>query len=108
MARLFREILRDGDVPARVGGEEFAFWLPGAGLALASDVAERVRRKIEETPLVWAGQATPMTCSIGVAAIPETSSSSDNLIAAADAALYRAKRGGRNRVCVATSAVSAR
>jgi diguanylate cyclase (GGDEF)-like protein len=90
--------LRERDVAARIGGEEFALWLPDTPLEPAVDVAERVRAAVEATPAVWSGRAIPLSCSVGVAAVPETTTARDTLYAAADAALYRAKQGGRNRV----------
>jgi diguanylate cyclase (GGDEF)-like protein len=87
-----------------MGGEEFALWLPGAGLDETAEVAERVRTVIERTPCFWGGTHVSMTCSAGVAAIPDSTRSVDNLYGLADAALYRAKQAGRNRVERAVSA----
>jgi diguanylate cyclase (GGDEF)-like protein len=101
VAGLFRRALREGDLPARVGGEEFAFWLAGADAPTSLEVAERVRAAIEEGPFEWAGRRVPLTCSIGVAST-DSADAVLNLVTAADAALYRAKRGGRNRVEVAS------
>lgn len=101
VARLLTAALRDRDVALRVGGEEFACWLPGASIEAARDVAERVRQAVEQTPLAWSGAEVSLACSIGVAAVPESASSVANLYQLADAALYRAKDGGRNRVEVA-------
>jgi len=101
LAGLLRRALRAHDVAVRIGGEEFALWLPDADLAVATDVAERVRRMIEETPLRWSGQEIRLTCSLGVAAAPGSTTAVENLYSMADAALYRAKERGRNRVEVA-------
>jgi len=98
LAGLFQPALRDGDIAARTGGEEFVLWLPGTPRESALDVAERLRGSIEEAVWIWSGKRIDLTCSIGVAAVPETTTQLANLIPAADAALYRAKRGGRNRV----------
>jgi diguanylate cyclase (GGDEF)-like protein len=98
MAQIFTRTLREGDVAARVGGEEFALLLLGADKAIAMDVAERVRRATENARLVWAGAEVRLTCSIGVAAYPEPIKDVANLNVAADAAMYRAKQSGRNRV----------
>lgn len=97
-ARIIREQIRTGDVPGRIGGEEFAVWLPETGLDLGARIAERIRIKLGTTPWDWQGRVWPLTASFGVASCPETSSSLDNLPAQADAALYVAKRSGRNRV----------
>jgi len=98
VARLLREHIRAGDIAARAGGEEFALWLPGASLEVGSRIAERIRVKLGTTAWVWQGTAWPITASFGVASCPETSRRVDNLSAQADAALYVAKRSGRNWV----------
>jgi diguanylate cyclase (GGDEF)-like protein len=97
-ARIIREQIRTGDVAGRIGGEEFAVWLPETGLDLGARIAERIRVKLGTTTWDWRGRSWPLTASFGVAACPETSSSLDNLPAQADSALYVAKRSGRDRV----------
>jgi diguanylate cyclase (GGDEF)-like protein len=97
-ARIIREQIRGFDVAGRIGGEEFAVWLPDTGLDLGARIAERVRMKLGTTPWDWQGRLWPLSASFGVASCPETSRSLDNLPAQADAALYVAKRSGRNRV----------
>jgi diguanylate cyclase (GGDEF)-like protein len=97
-ARIIREQIRSGDVAGRIGGEEFAVWLPETSLDLGARIAERIRAKLGATAWDWRGRAWPLSASFGVAACPETSRSLDNLPAQADSALYAAKRGGRNRV----------
>ncbi len=103
-ARILREQVRAGDVPARIGGEEFAIWLPGATLDLGKRIAERVRIKLGTTAWEWQGRHWPLSASFGVAACPETNPDLENLPAQADAALYVAKRSGRNRVETAGAA----
>jgi len=98
VARLLEAAVRDGDLVARIGGEEFAVWLPRTGLREGLEVAERIRRSIAEKPLNWAGTVYPLTTSCGIASCPELVGNVMNLQAAADAALYRAKELGRNRV----------
>ncbi|MGH7337562.1 MAG: diguanylate cyclase, partial [Myxococcota bacterium] len=93
-ARILREQVRAGDVPARSGGEEFAIWLPGATLDLGKRIAERVRIKLGTTAWEWQGRHWPLSASFGVAACPETNPNLENLPAQADAALYVAKRSG--------------
>ena len=97
-ARIIREQIRTWDVAGRIGGEEFAVWLPETDLALGARIAERIRVKLATTAWDWRGRAWPLSASFGVAACPETSRSLDNLPTQADSALYVAKRSGRNRV----------
>ena len=105
-ARLLRESLRDIDVAARWGGEEFLLVLPGADTDGAAHVAERVRRALEQRVIpAVAGEPIRITASFGVAAYPDADSATA-LFAAADAALYTAKRTGKNRVCVAPTRVA--
>lgn len=101
VARILRTTLREQDLAARVGGEEFALWLPNTSLERALEVAERVRQAVGGTRLYWAGAELSIACSVGVAAMPATVGQTANLYTAADAALYRAKENGRNRVEVA-------
>lgn len=97
-AAILERLVRGRDVSGRVGGEEFAIWLPDQDLAHGCAVAERVREALAGT--VWAFQGTewPLTASFGVAAWPGTTNARENLAAQADAALYRAKETGRNCV----------
>lgn len=103
VARLLEAAVRDGDLVARIGGEEFAVWLPRTGLREGLEVAERIRRSVAEKPLRWSGSVYPLTASCGIASCPEPVGDVLNLPAAADAALYRAKQAGRNRVEKATA-----
>ena len=98
VARLLETAVRDGDLVARIGGEEFAVWLPRTPLREGLEVAERIRRSIAEKPLTWSGSAYALTTSCGIASYPDPIGDLLNLTAAADAALYRAKQAGRNRV----------
>ncbi len=97
--------LRSGDVAARFGGEEFAAFLLDAELSQGIIAAERIRSSIEEQDfsVVRIGKAPEthkITISIGIASFPKDSSDPIELVEMADSALYRAKREGRNRVCV--------
>jgi diguanylate cyclase (GGDEF)-like protein len=94
---------RGVDEPARYGGEEFAVALPETGLEGALDLAERVRVRIEseQVPRAGGGGAVNVTASIGAASMPGSADDGEALIAAADAALYEAKRAGKNRVASA-------
>lgn len=93
--------IRDRDLVARIGGEEFAIWLPGTPLGEGMEVAERIRRAVETEAWHWNGSRYPLTVSCGVAGFPESVGDLNNLRGAADAALYRAKQEGRNRVAQA-------
>jgi len=92
---------RQYDEVGRYGGEEFAILLPGAGLADAAAVAERIRGEIAAAAVVVDGQQIAMTASFGVACYPAPGIENLNdLLKAADKALYTAKETGRNRVVV--------
>jgi diguanylate cyclase (GGDEF)-like protein len=100
VARVLRESSREIDEPARYGGEEMAVALPQTGLQGAYEFAERVRHRIEELLIdLLDGDGTlRVTASFGVASLPHSAKiDKDALVAAADAALYRAKRSGKNR-----------
>ena len=100
VVRIAKAELRTSDFLARIGGEEFVILLPGESVRTAADVAERVRRAIENHPIDVSGLSIPVTASFGV-----TTMGVDNLLESAleraDRALYAAKHGGRNRVVVA-------
>lgn len=108
MASVLRGQLRSRDVAARIGGEEFVLWLPETDLEDALAVAERVRDAVETSQWIWQGAPWLLTASFGVGHWPDTSRHVDNLYAQADAALYDAKRSGRNRVVAASRAVASR
>jgi diguanylate cyclase (GGDEF)-like protein len=98
VARRLQASARRGDLSARVGGEELAWLLPETGLAAARDAAERLRRSIGGTPMA---PADTITASLGVAELGP--GGPDDLVRRADAALYRAKQGGRD-ACVVDGA----
>jgi diguanylate cyclase (GGDEF)-like protein len=100
VARVLRDLSRELDAPARYGGEELAVVLPQTGAVGAALQAERMRVAIEalEVPRVGGRGTVSVTASFGVASLPESAVDRGELIAAADAALYRAKRAGKNRV----------
>ncbi len=98
---------RAEDIPCRFGGEEFLLILPGTSLEGARTRAERVRSQASRLAVMHQGRPVgTITVSVGVAAFPIHGSSAKELIASADAALYRAKREGRDRVMVADTAES--
>ncbi len=91
--------LRRTDTAYRYGGEEISILVPGAGLGIAANLAERLRVKVESKKFRAAGaQAIDVTISLGVAELTDRMDNPMDLVAAADAALYRAKKGGRNQV----------
>jgi diguanylate cyclase (GGDEF)-like protein len=98
VARLVRDAVRPRDTAARIGGEEFAVWLPGADLKAGQEVAERLRASVEAATFRYNGGERTITVSCGVAAFPKPIRSIENLLSSADAALYAAKNAGRNRV----------
>jgi diguanylate cyclase (GGDEF)-like protein len=99
LAKLANATVRTEDVFARYGGEEFGVICRGVPLASAGVLGERLRSLVETTPFETEGQRMPITISIGVAGYPEAPIETvTQLIAAADQALYEAKRAGRNRV----------
>ncbi len=100
VGRLIRESIRTVDVSGRYGGEEFVSYLPEAPLVGAHQVAERIRCGIEQHPFTLDGKTIRVTISIGIAVFPDHGRDIKSLVGRADAALYRAKESGRNRVCV--------
>jgi len=107
VAQTVARLLRRSDLLARYGGEEFAALLLGADRDAASRVAETLRHAIENAPLHDSASPPPRaTISLGVASLPENGQHEVEVLEAADRALYRAKREGRNRVCVADAATA--
>jgi diguanylate cyclase (GGDEF)-like protein len=105
-AELLQEELRDVDLAGRWGGEEFLMILPGTDLTGGARVAERIRLVFAgRIMLALDGTPIPVTASFGVAASPPARTSSE-LFAAADAAMYQAKRAGKNRVETAPEPVA--
>jgi diguanylate cyclase (GGDEF)-like protein len=99
VAALFRESIRSTDLAARYGGEEFAVMMPETNLDEAMVFAEKIRALIESKPIDTQAGPVPTTVSVGVASVPYTKvRGPKDLIVAADKALYRAKKAGRNQV----------
>ena len=103
-ATAFAPCIREGEVCARLSGDEFAVFLPSGGIDRALELAEELRKSAEalrlKLPALSSGRAAmaAITVSVGAAASPEHGSTPEELVAAADKALFRAKEGGRNRV----------
>jgi diguanylate cyclase (GGDEF)-like protein len=93
--------LRQSDVIGRYGGEEFVVILSSADIAAAHPIAERIRNRVADVRVDGFGPEINLTCSIGVATSDTLGVWGEHLIAQADAAVYAAKRSGRNRVQVA-------
>ncbi len=101
-ASLLAKSVRAEDIVCRFGGEEFVVILPMADLKASQARAERIRSKLRELTVMHQGQSLGMiTVSVGVAELPQHGTSPRELLETADAALYRAKREGRDRVVVA-------
>ena len=100
IAAIMRRHVRNDDIAARIGGEEFAVVLPECDDAAAFIFAERLREAVADAVFTPGGEAQRITISIGIATLSSDRDTRPRLMAAADAALYRAKDEGRNRVCV--------
>jgi diguanylate cyclase (GGDEF)-like protein len=102
VVRAARQVLREGDVLLRYGGEEFLIVLPGAGRDDLMQMAERVRRAVAEAEVTEAGQRIPVTVSIGGSGLPDNNANKpQDLIVVADAAMYSSKESGRDRWVIA-------
>ena len=99
LGKLFRKSIRGSDIACRYGGEEFILILPGAGLDGSLMRAEKIRAEVEGSAFELQDKKIGrVTISVGVAAFPDMGRTSNEVFQAADAALYRAKKEGRNRV----------
>lgn len=99
LAATLKESTRKDDCAGRLGGEEFALVLPGATPAVAQDIAERICKYVATLAILdREGRRFGFTVSIGLATLGPSDAKPEDLLARADAALYRAKRAGRNRV----------
>lgn len=102
LAVLLRGFRQGSDVPCRYGGEEFVLIMPGANAAQAAARLEPLLRRLAESGIHHEGRLLqPVTASIGLAEFPSDGTDAAGLLDSADRAMYRAKRGGRNRICTA-------
>ena len=102
VAEILHAEVRSLDIPARVGGDEFAVILPEVGWQGALLLAERIRARLKETPVEADGRQIYQTVSMGVASFPDHATADEKeLLEAADTALYKAKQEGRDRIQVA-------
>jgi len=107
LARVLADTRRANDVVARYGGEEFAVILVDTAKFTAAKVAERVRERVYSNDFSEAApRAGKLSVSIGVATFPDDGADAEALVRSADTALYAAKRSGRNRVVLASEALS--
>jgi diguanylate cyclase (GGDEF)-like protein len=97
--------IRESDMLCRWGGEEFLILLKECDLPNARDMAEKIRQSIKDAPTLYRGEPIPVTVSIGVARYYPTDDE-DSLLSCVDAALYRAKAEGKNRVQAGCEAAS--
>jgi len=101
VANSFASTTRSGAVAARFGGEEFVLLLPGTSKFRAAEIAEQVRSTVEQTAVTLEnGEPLNLTISLGVASYPDDAHSVEELVKAADEAVYAAKHTGRNKVCI--------
>ena len=101
VSSVFRSTLRDYDIAARLHNQQFALFLPETPFHHAFTVADRVRRAISESEFDPGGAQRALTCSLGVASVPETAQCADGLLTSADRALGLAQSQGRDRVAAA-------
>lgn len=98
MAHTLQQAVRASDVVARTGGEEFCVLMPGTDVPAAHAVAQRIRQAVKDRVIDTGGTPVRLSCSIGVAWSADAREPLDQLTARADAAMYRAKAAGRDRV----------
>ncbi len=104
LSQLAMDSIRNEDTFARYGGEEFAIICRGIAIEQCARLGNRIRKLVEQTDFVYEGQHIPVTISVGVSGVPGVAARApEDLIGAADEALYAAKHGGRNRVMIKSS-----
>ena len=103
LARILRQNVRKGDLIGRIGGEEFAIFLPNTTAQEAVNFANRLQHDLAMGPVVASMPDVTITISIGIALINQGADSVGSVLSRSDQALYQAKNAGRNRVVVATT-----
>ena len=99
VSRIIKNHIRESDIPCRMGGEEFMMIIPDTSLELAKERAENICVAISKASLMYKGVTLPgITVSAGVASFPNHGTSKNEIMEAADKALYKAKKAGRNQV----------
>ena len=107
ISAIVAQTVREGDLFARFGGEEFVILMRDAHIKNALDLAERIRAKISNAEIIHDGQKIKVTVSCGLSEIEDNHKDYLDLIAMADQFLYRAKKQGRNRTCFSQDNLSA-
>ena len=92
------KLLRDYDIFARIGGEEFAILLPSTGIELGNNIAERIRVAIESLKIAFENEKLTITTSIGLVESNDNMTSFEQMLQVADGYLNKAKNQGRNKV----------
>ncbi len=100
VSNILQSCLRESDFAGRYGGEELIVLLRQASCDVAAEVADRIRKLVEQTQCTWDQQQISVTISIGVGTLRPDENVPDPMVRRADEALYRAKHGGRNQVCI--------
>ena len=108
MASIFKESIRSSDYAARYGGEEFMILLPETGMDEAMQGAKRITKRLSKETFGDDKKKIPITLSMGIAAYPDHGEDPETLVNKADAALYQAKKGGRNRIIRARGTIRKR
>lgn len=101
VGRILSQTIREEDMVARIGGEEFVVASPYTNRLAAIVLAERLRKAVEDLDIEFDGNQIPVTISIGIALMPQAGETLGDVLAAADERLYVAKQSGRNRFCAA-------
>ncbi len=99
IAAIMKESTRGKDIPARLGGDEFVVYINNCDDDVMLKIAENLRKKVQDQPIVWEGQSIPLSLSVGTVNCPaKMAKSLDQLLKFADEAMYESKEAGRNHV----------